>query len=263
MNRSGGAARVGGLAELSSQRLFDSKMLKSILGPAFAAVVSTPELVNHELFPEERQYIARAVHRRQAEFGMARVLARAALAQLGMPPVPLVPRPDRSPQWPTGIIGSITHTERYCAVAVTNAPEVSGLGIDVEGDLPLSPQVLPMICTDTELFWLAEQNPGDQGWLGKLFFSAKESFYKCQYPTTESFLDFREVELEFDLAGGAFNVTWLAREGALWSKVRHAKGKYWRSPGLIVTAAILSTHRSLIQQMPKCPGPQKGGLLDG
>jgi 4'-phosphopantetheinyl transferase EntD len=238
--------RVGmrSASKLSKERPFNSTTLTSFLGPAFAVAMATPGLADSELFPGERQYIVGAVHRRRAEFGTARVCARHALAQLGVPPVSLVPQVDRSPWWPPGIIGSIAHARGYCAAAVTNSPEIVGFGLDLEPDLPFSSQVAPMICTWAERLWLAEQKLCDQGSLVKLFFSAKEAFYKCQYLTTQALIDFREVELKLDLESNTFHVAWMARDGRLWNKVRQARGQIWRAPGLIVTAATLFDGRA-------------------
>ena len=39
---------------------------------------------------------------------------------------------DRSPAWPSGIVGSISHSKRYSCSAVTDSDRCIGLGIDVE-----------------------------------------------------------------------------------------------------------------------------------
>ena len=215
--------------------------LKEMLGPSFAVAADIPRLVNEELFPDERLYIAGAVEKRQAEFGTARICARRALAQLGVSPCSLVPHIDRSPSWPRGIVGSIAHTEGFCVAAVTNATEVAGFGVDVEQDRPLAPELEPLICTNTERLWIARQSPEMQRSLGMMFFSAKEAFYKCQYATTKAFLDFQEVELNINLGDRSFSVAHIGRGGPEWTSVRLIKGKFGHLSGLIFTAAILAS----------------------
>src|SRR5262249_40222461 len=145
-----------------------------------------PRFIPSLLHPEELAAISNAVPKRQAEFATARVCARDALRRLGVAAGALVPYPDRSPRWPDGVVGSITHTEDQCAVVVCRSTEVRGLGLDIEQDTPLSPELLALICTKNERQRIAE----DPERLGKLFFSAKEAFYKCQYPITKTVLDF-------------------------------------------------------------------------
>jgi 4'-phosphopantetheinyl transferase EntD len=224
---------------MTSGPSLSSSALTALLGSRFAVAVAVPRLVNDELFADERQHIARAVEKRQAEFGTARLCARRALAQLGVAPCSLVPQPDRSPRWPAGVIGSISHTEGCCAAAVTNAPDVAGFGLDVERDTPLQPELERMICTPAERAWLDTQAPELRGWLGKLFFSAKEAFYKCQYLTTETLIDFRDVALHLDLGLNTFSVAGLTQDGVKWDRVRSIRGRFQQVPGLIVTAAIL------------------------
>jgi 4'-phosphopantetheinyl transferase EntD len=223
----------------SVETLPDSAALAALFGPGFAAEVAVPRLVNDALFPDERQHIARAVAKRQAEFGTARLCARQVLARLGLPPCSLVPHADRSPRWPDGVIGSISHTEGCCAVVATTAPGVIGCGLDIERDAPLSTELEPLICTATERSWLDGEAPESRGRLGKLVFSAKEAFYKCQYRTTRTLIDFQEVELAIDPQGGFFRVAALAREGPVWDRVRPVRGKFRWMPGYIVTAAVL------------------------
>ncbi|WP_423832395.1 hypothetical protein [Streptomyces manipurensis] len=70
--------------------------------------------------------------RRRAQFATARACARRALAGLGREPVALLPGPGGAPQWPSGVVGSITHCEGYRAAVAAPAGVVAALGIDAE-----------------------------------------------------------------------------------------------------------------------------------
>lgn len=231
---------------MRSQPPLSRLVLTALLGPNFAVAVAAPRLVNEELFPDERRHVAHAVEKRQAEFGTARVCARHALDQLGIPSCSLVPYPDRSPRWPNGIIGSISHTEGCCAVSVTRAAHIVGFGLDVEMDTPLPPELEPMICTASERVWLSLQPPENRGSLGKLFFSAKEAFYKCQYRTTQTLIDFQDVELTVDLVRGAFSIAGIGHQGPCWDRIWRTTGKFRLSGGMIVTTAILTSNDGLL-----------------
>jgi len=224
----------------------DPSVLASLLGPRFVVSVATPRSQDNQLFPDELQHVARAVEKRREEFGTARVCARRALAQLGLAPCSLVPNWDGSPRWPPGIKGSISHTKDCCAVVVTSAPDVIGLGIDIEEDTPLLAELVPMICTPEEQRWTSAFGRDARGYLTKLIFSAKEAFYKCQYEITRTLIDFQEVQLSIDLASGAFSVSGIKREGPQWSCVRRACGKFRRDSGFVVTTTLLTSNTAVL-----------------
>lgn len=70
-------------------------------------------------FNEEREKVAQAVESRQREFATVRYLARRALGRLGRPAAPILPNRRGAPQWPDGIVGSMTHCAGYRAAAVS------------------------------------------------------------------------------------------------------------------------------------------------
>jgi 4'-phosphopantetheinyl transferase EntD len=162
---------------------------------AACVIEGVTRLVDDELFPEERAHVRNAVAKRRAEFGTARQFARQALGTLGVPAGALVPEADRAPIWPAGVVGSITHTDQYCAVVVARSPPWRAVGLDVETVRPLDDGVLGAILVPAERAWLDAQPPAARDALAVVFFSAKEAFYKCQYPVTRRFLDFHEVEI--------------------------------------------------------------------
>jgi 4'-phosphopantetheinyl transferase EntD len=123
---------------------------------------------------------------------------------------------------------------------VTNDPTIIGVGIDLEQDTGLSPELEPLICTAEERAWLACQDQDTRPWLAKVFFSAKEAFYKCQYGTTHTVLDFLDVELNIDPCSCSFSLRRMTRADAHWGRLSSTAGKFQRVAGLIVTAAILT-----------------------
>jgi 4'-phosphopantetheinyl transferase EntD len=188
---------------------------------------AVPQLYDAELFPEERASIAKAVDKRRAEFGTARVCARRALARLGYAPMPLVPNKDRSPVWPAGVVGSITHTRGYCAVVVAPDSAFISLGVDAEQDKTLTPDMIEMICTPHERTHLFERD-------AVVYFAAKEAFYKCQYPLTQQFLGFQDVELDLDLTSGTFGARIIKPEldKPVW--LAQLRGRFLREHGLVL-----------------------------
>jgi 4'-phosphopantetheinyl transferase EntD len=213
--------------------------LAELFGPEVVAESAPPRLVADQLFPEERDYIARAVDTRRAQFGTARVCARRALARLGVAPCSLVPTPDRAPVWPAGIRGSIAHTREQCAVAVTNADQIMGIGLDLESDAPVKAGLESVICTSEELTWLARFDLRARAGLVPLIFSAKEAFYKCQYPLTGTKLGFTEVQLRIDADAGTWGISHLSAHVPQRNRMLQITGSFRRLPQLVVTAALL------------------------
>jgi 4'-phosphopantetheinyl transferase EntD len=142
--------------------------------------------------PAEAVAVERAVLSRRAEFAAARACARASLAVLGRPDSVIPANPDRSPSWPSGIVGSISHADGYC-IAVTASESSGSVGVDVEAvgrvtDDIASAVMLPS-AADPEL-------------TRTLVFAAKEALYKAQHPLTRRWLDFHDVEVSVCEAPG-------------------------------------------------------------
>jgi len=175
-----------------------------------AGEAAYPEAIETGLFPEEREHIAQAVAKRRLEFAAVRRCARRALQELGYPPVPILPGEQREPQWPEGVVGSMTHCAGYCAAAVARTGDVSALGIDAEVHAPLPEGVLDLISLESErarLAELTERTPGSVHW-DRILFSAKESVYKAWFPLTRRWLGFEEADIVLRL-DGSFEATLL------------------------------------------------------
>jgi 4'-phosphopantetheinyl transferase EntD len=179
-----------------------STVIETLFPPDVVTVRATPEMYEEPLFPEEEAAIQRAVEKRRREYAAGRAAARAALARLGFAPAPITAAEDRSPEWPRGVVGSISHTNGCCAVAVARAEAYLSVGLDVEGSEPMKPDLRRMICTPSELDRIAKLS-GAVDW-AKVTFSAKEAFYKCYHPLVRTFLGFLDVELELDPEGRRF-----------------------------------------------------------
>lgn len=194
------------------------------------------------LFPEERRHLESGAWApaRQREFAAARACARRALGRLGVEPCALVPNADRSPRWPSGITGSITHTRELCLVALAPRGRLASLGVDVESLTATRADIEALVCAPAERRWLDQQAPAQRERNLLLLFSAKESFYKCQYPLTRTFLDFREVEVAIDIGAGAFTARIVgAAHARLPAALAAVRGRWLWLDDLVITAATL------------------------
>jgi 4'-phosphopantetheinyl transferase EntD len=157
-----------------------------------------PPMWEGALYPEEEVFIIRAVTKRRREFTAGRLCARRALSLLGIENYPLLAGQDRLPVWPPGIVGSLSHCNDYCGVAVARRDEIASVGFDVERAGPLKSPVIRMICTETESAWAEKTAPRTGVDWHKVIFSAKESTYKCYYPLARRMLNFHDVEVSID-----------------------------------------------------------------
>ncbi|SDX15173.1 4'-phosphopantetheinyl transferase EntD (siderophore biosynthesis) [Saccharopolyspora shandongensis] len=189
------------------------------------------------LFPEEEALIARARDKRRREFTTGRWCARQALSRLGVPPAPLLRGERGAPQWPAGILGSITHCTGYRAAVAARTEEVHTVGIDAEPHAPLPDGVLNVVSLEVERADLARLSAArpDTHW-DRILFSCKETVYKAWYPITGRWLGFEDARLELgtgtftahlrkegaELAGRpltAFTGRWLVRDGLVVSAI--------------------------------------------
>jgi 4'-phosphopantetheinyl transferase EntD len=198
------------------------------------------------LYPEEEALIARAVDKRRREFTTARACARAALAGLGLPPAPIGRGPRGAPQWPPGVVGSITHCAGYRASAVARDHEVVTIGLDAEPHGALPEGVLDAVASESEqdeLAALAAARP-DVCW-DRLLFSAKESVYKAWFPLARRWLGFEEAAVGIDPAAGTFTARLLVSGPVVnGAPLTGFEGRWLVGRGLIVTAIAVTTVRS-------------------
>jgi len=109
-------------------------------------VVATAEHdVDGILADDERAAVATALPGRRAEFATGRVLARQALAALGIRPGSIPVARSGAPVWPSGVVGSITHCAGLRACAVGRRDEHAGIGIDATPARPLPGGVLARV----------------------------------------------------------------------------------------------------------------------
>ncbi len=216
-------------------------MLQEILPAAVAAAEEFGDPPGAALFPEEEAVIARAVGQRRREFATARACARQALAQLGLPPAPITAGPRGEPQWPAGVVGSITHCAGYRASAVACARDVLSIGLDAEPDGALPAGVLRRVAAPGEqarLAALAAAQPG-VSW-DRLLFSAKESAYKAWFPLAHRWLGFLDASIDIDPDAGTFSVRLLVDGPPVHGRpLARLTGRWLARDGLLVTAIVL------------------------
>ena len=103
---------------------------------------------------------------------------------------------DRQPIWPASMVGSITHTAGFCAAVVAERELVAALGLDSEVVGDVNAEIWSRVCVPVESASVRALPTSQQAAAITLIFSAKEAFYKCQYPIAQERLDFQDVRVE-------------------------------------------------------------------
>jgi 4'-phosphopantetheinyl transferase EntD len=179
-----------------------SSMLSGLFPPgALAAELRTPG-DPALLLPEEAPFLGRAVLKRAQEFAAGRLCARRLFAHFNMADCPLPVAADRQPLWPKPLVGSITHTSGFCAAVVAESTRIAALGMDCEVIERVKEGVWPHIFMASEALWLRSLPDSQQAAAATLIFSAKEAFYKCQYPLVGERLTFHDASVEVSDWGG-------------------------------------------------------------
>ncbi|MGP3976841.1 4'-phosphopantetheinyl transferase family protein [Streptomyces sp. 8N114] len=182
-----------------------------------------------------------ALPQRQHEFATGRACARRALSALGVEPTPLLRNRRGAPQWPEGVVGSMTHCAGYRATAVARRSEILGLGIDAEPNELLPDGVLETIALPREQSWVnALSHTAPEIHWDRLLFSIKESVFKAWYPLTHRELDFDEALVELDPDATTFSARLLIPAPTVGGRrLDHFDGHWLCRDGLLITATTL------------------------
>lgn len=193
--------------------------------PATVAVGASGPCDPAGLHPSEAACIARALPARQREFAGGRAGLRAAQSALKLAPLPVPMGPDRAPLWPPGLRGSLTHAQGLCLAVLTADPGIRALGLDLEADAPLPPEVLAEVV-----------QPDDGDLPPPVVFSVKEAVFKALYPQVRQVFGFDAVRVS--AAPGGFRAETRLPLGPLAAGAR-VSGRLWRGEGLILTVLCL------------------------
>jgi enterobactin synthetase component D len=157
------------------------------------------------VFPEA---MTKAVIKRKAEFLAGRYAARQCIEKLQIESkkhshlffgdvFDLQAGVHKSPLWPKGIVGSISHTNSRACALVANTENYKGVGIDIENWLPNSAceQIASLILAKNDHTFLKKINSISHSRFLTLIFSAKESLFKALYPSVGYYFDFKDAEV--------------------------------------------------------------------
>lgn len=212
-----------------------TSLARALFPSDIALAEADPDIGGPPVLPEEEPAIARAVPRRRCEFAAGREAARRAMAALGLPPLPVPMGADRAPIWPDGVVGCISHGGGACLAVAAHRRHVRALGLDLEPDADLDPDLIATICTPRERASLPAQGAARRA---RLIFAAKECAYKGQYPLSQTLFGFDMLEIALDLPAGRFTARFTG-DMPPFAAGDSLPGRFAIGDGLIVTAMDL------------------------
>ena len=146
--------------------------------------IMMPEELNHSVF------------KRRADFLAGRYVAKKAIRELRHDVYDVHLGSDRAPIWPTGIIGSISHSNSIAISVVSLKEDNQYLGVDIESFIgeDIAFEIKNQIINKQEEITLNSSGLPFCICL-TLAFSAKESIYKAMYPKVKRYFDFSDVNI--------------------------------------------------------------------
>lgn len=137
---------------------------------------------------------------RRADYLVGRYAAKLLLARVGSDDA-IATGAHGAPLWPSGIVGSISHSGRYAIACIARTDTIALLGVDIEhclSDAEAANCASTIVRDDEDVAALCRLPYGQAVTLA---FSCKESLFKALYPRVGDYFDFhaaRLVEVDAD-----------------------------------------------------------------
>jgi 4'-phosphopantetheinyl transferase EntD len=182
---------------------------------------------------------------RLTEFAHGRKHARHAMEQLGVV-APSIPRSaNRSPVWPQGFVGSISHVPAnpqrnqpgWVIAAAARLEHCASLGIDLERTDSLMPEHWALYMTAHELAWIAQQPPRQRNDLAHGLWSAKEAVMKALTRPSDP----HSIEIRVLDGGLSFEAKCRTSQGSATVNTPSVNGWFAYENGCVLAVAVLPT----------------------
>ena len=174
-------------------------MIKLNLPEGLEAVFTTQQFSIENLYAEEATFCKEYSNERQIDFCRGRYCAHKSLDHFGMQ-IPILKHIEGYPVFPSEVVGSISHTQGFAGAIVALSSKYKAVGIDVEKTGRITKELWPSLFTHKEQQQLLAVDRSRLNHWSTLFFSAKEAFFKMQFPHTGKGMEFNDLEvyIEFE-----------------------------------------------------------------
>lgn len=110
------------------------------------------------------------------------------------------------PLWPKEIVGSISHKKNYCVAICGLKSEFISIGVDIECCEKSDLEIITRICVAPEIECFNSCPLEKKNIFASLMISAKEAFFKYQFPITNLFIDFDDIHIYIDWNNFSFYI---------------------------------------------------------
>jgi 4'-phosphopantetheinyl transferase EntD len=173
----------------------DTWPLVAKLSTGGVLIIDELDRCQHPLLPEEEVLAFEVTRYRLRELRGGRAIARTGMRYFGANLGPLLPDYMGAPIWPTGLCGSLSHTQRHVAAFLGTSSEFESVGVDIDDGRSLGEAKSDVATTD-ELDLMREVAQKNGTLAESVVFSVKEAIFKCQCPLTiDQTLDFLDIQL--------------------------------------------------------------------
>ena len=194
------------------------------------------------LAPAEQVCTAAMDQNRLLEFAHGRMHARIALARLGLRGAVVPMAQDRSPIWPPGFTGSISHVRADRAngcdgqviAVVARLSDCAGVGLDLERTGVLPPEDWNSFLTATEMAAMALRPVAQRSTLVHGLWSAKEAVMKA----LRQALDPQDLEISLDDDARTFSAKCRLADADSRALRALVQGRLAAAPGWVAALAM-------------------------
>ncbi|MCO4755598.1 MAG: 4'-phosphopantetheinyl transferase superfamily protein [Bacteriovoracaceae bacterium] len=174
------------------------------------------ESMNAWMTEGQKNYAAK----RKQEYLAGRYCAKKACEKINVSLNSLPMADDRSPIWPEGIVGSISHTHGLAIAAVSD--ELFAIGLDAETMIEDArfDKIKRLIVTDEEI-----SKFNHISFAPTLIFSAKEALYKTLHPKCKEYFGFLEATVD-EISTDTFSIRLHSQKQKVSNFNKIYNGKY-------------------------------------
>lgn len=185
--------------------------------------------IETDCFQEDLIHCEKFGNERKKEFLTGRALVYQLMQECSQPKKHIKIGSKREPLFNSPFIASISHTKGY-VIACANNQDIP-IGIDAEHINRVTENLYPKLFSNNEIELITSLNLN-----ADILFSAKEAFYKMQYPISKSYLDFLDIELIWE--NDYFLVKYIKQDV---HKVKNTKIYFELFDGKVLSLSILKT----------------------
>lgn len=185
------------------------------------------------------------VSKRKCEFFAGRVCAQQALYKIANHNVSAVGIKEREPVWPSGYIGSITHTNQLAAACIAKSSDFTNIGIDIEPiiKIDICNSILNEVMNSHEinLLRLHYSKYIARDTFLTLIYSSKESIFKALFKDVQIFFSFDAISL-VEITGDDIKFRLTRTLSPKWKKDDIIYSKYYIDKGIIYTKVAIKAN---------------------